>query len=73
MGLVPVSGSDPMQFETWVRHAPGARADSLPSVMLFNRRKLQTLTACSRSASVNEVLRSVEALRSPMMSAQGMR
>ena len=33
----------------------------------------QTLTACSRSASVSEVLRSVEALRSPMMSAHGMR
>ena len=41
--------------------------------MLSARRGAQTLTACSRRASFSEVLRSVDALRSPMMSAHGTR
>jgi hypothetical protein len=64
--------------DSWANRAPGAGVDSLPlgdAVQPAANRAgdPQTLTACSRSASVSEVLRSVEALRSPMMSAQGMR
>jgi diaminopimelate epimerase len=55
---------------------PAGRPDGLGGARLRRRGgrgRAQTLTACSRSARVSDVLRSVEARRSPMISAHGTR